>query len=59
MFARPGLDHPPPGLGDGLRDRDMGAFGVPGIVSRVCALAAAWRFKPCGVFDAEAEDRRR
>ena len=25
----PGLDHPPPGTGEGLRERDMGAAGVP------------------------------
>lgn len=37
----------------------MGMFGVPGIVSRVCALDAAWMFNPWGVFDDEAEDRRR
>ena len=26
----PGLAQPPPGTGDGLRDRDMSEFGVPG-----------------------------
>ena len=26
---RPGLDQPPPGTGDGLRDKDMGIAGVP------------------------------
>lgn len=31
----PGLAHPPPGLGDGLRDSDIGMFGVPGIGSSV------------------------
>lgn len=35
---KPGLAQPPPGLGDGLRDKDIGRFGVPGIVSRVGAL---------------------
>jgi hypothetical protein len=28
MFS-PGLDQPPPGTGDGLRDRDIGVLGVP------------------------------
>ena len=37
--TRPGLDHPPPGLGDGLRERDIGSdgvlgFGVPGMGGR-------------------------
>lgn len=35
-LCSPGLDHPPPGRGDGLRDKDIGRFGVPGMVSRVC-----------------------
>jgi hypothetical protein len=26
---RPGLDHPPPRAGEGLRESDMGALGVP------------------------------
>lgn len=29
VMSRPGLDQPPPGMGDGLRDKDMGVFGVP------------------------------
>ena len=42
-LVSPGLDHPPPGLGDGLRESDMGlfgvpGFGVPGIGGRFCAL---------------------
>ena len=28
----PGLDHPPPRLGDGDLDKDMGLEGVPGMV---------------------------
>lgn len=28
-MLRPGLAQPPPGTGDGLRDRDIGVFGVP------------------------------
>jgi hypothetical protein len=35
----PGLDHPPPGKGEGDRDRDIGdakgSAGVPGIGARV------------------------
>lgn len=34
-LVRPGLDHPPPGRGEGLRDNVMGKLGVPGMVSRV------------------------
>ena len=34
MF-RPGLDHPPPGIGEGLRERDMPTFGVPNIQNMV------------------------
>ena len=71
-FASPGLDHPPPGRGDGLRESDMGpfglpGFGVPGIGGRVCALrevgdvyeslSVPCRDKLCGTL--EAEDRRR
>ena len=69
-LASPGLDHPPPGLGDGLRESDMGlfglpGFGVPGIGGRGCALrgdareslSSPCRFKLLGTF--EAEDRRR
>jgi hypothetical protein len=70
-FVSPGLDHPPPGLGDGLRESDMGSlglpgFGVPGIGGRGCALregdeyeslSAPCRAKLFGTF--EAEDRRR
>lgn len=29
-MLRPGLAQPPPGTGDGLRDRDIGEVGVPG-----------------------------
>lgn len=29
LMFRPGLDQPPSGLGEGLRDRDMLMFGVP------------------------------
>lgn len=29
LMSRPGLDQPPPGTGDGLRDKDMGSVGVP------------------------------
>lgn len=29
LIFKPGLDHPPPGTGDGLRDRDIGSAGVP------------------------------
>lgn len=29
LTLRPGLDQPPSGVGDGLRDRDMLTFGVP------------------------------
>lgn len=29
FIFKPGLDHPPPGTGDGLRDRDIGSAGVP------------------------------
>lgn len=29
-MLRPGLAQPPPGTGDGLRDRDIGVVGVPG-----------------------------
>ena len=28
-MSRPGVAQPPPGKGDGLRDRDIGVFGVP------------------------------
>jgi hypothetical protein len=31
----PGLAHPPPGRGDGLRDSDISMFGVPGIGGRI------------------------
>ena len=30
-LVSPGLDHPPPRLGDGDRDKDMVPRGVPGI----------------------------
>jgi hypothetical protein len=67
LIARPGLAHPPPGLGDGLRDNDMEPVGVPGIVARACplrgdrseSLTAPWRFKLCGTCTLDAEDRRR
>ena len=29
LMLRPGLAHPPPGTGDGLRERDIGVAGVP------------------------------
>ena len=29
-MLRPGLAQPPPGTGEGLRDRDIGVVGVPG-----------------------------
>lgn len=65
----PGLAHPPPGLGDGLRDRDIGMFGVPGIVASGCvplregdvsdSMRLSWVFKLEGTFVVlEAEDRR-
>lgn len=28
-MLRPGLAQPPPGIGEGLRDKDIGVFGVP------------------------------
>lgn len=67
-LERPGLAHPPPGRGDGLRDNDMGRFGVPGIVSSVEALRdgscesrsfETWMFKPSRALGADADDRRR
>jgi hypothetical protein len=33
-MLRPGLAQPPPGTGDGLRDRDIGVVGVPGETSQ-------------------------
>jgi hypothetical protein len=71
-LVSPGLDHPPPGLGEGLRESDirlfgLPAFGVPGIGGRGCALrevgdlyeslSAPCRDRFCGTF--EVEDRRR
>lgn len=29
LMFKPGLDHPPPGTGEGLLDSDMAEFGVP------------------------------
>lgn len=52
---RPGLAHPPPGWGDGLRDSDMS--GVPGMLGRACAREALSNFK--GVGTIEDELRRR
>ena len=38
---RPGLDQPPPLLGDGERDNDMLEYGVPGIEGKGWALPPA------------------
>ncbi len=66
-LVRPGLDHPPPGLGDGLRDSVIGIFGVPGIVGRMCSregeasvsFEAPWSCKLGGAFEDDTEDFRR
>ena len=38
----PGLDHPPPLLGDGERDKDIEPYGVPGIGGN------GWAWPPVG-----------
>jgi len=71
-LVNPGLDHPPPALGDGDRDNDMfGAFvGVPGMVGRLgiapCAVSPVvapefWAAAALWEFamDFKLEERRR
>lgn len=37
LMLRPGLAQPPPGMGDGLLERDMAVLGVPaGAEGRIC-----------------------
>jgi hypothetical protein len=52
---RPGLAHPPPGWGDGLRESDI--RGVPGMVGKTGVWGALWRFKGCGTFGEELRRR--
>jgi hypothetical protein len=66
----PGLAQPPPGRGDGLRDSDMGRFGVPGIGGKMVTplrdgeLSVSTPEASCvltfdGTFELDADDRRR
>lgn len=34
VMLSPGLAHPPPGTGEGLRDSDIGVLGVPVVKGR-------------------------
>jgi hypothetical protein len=71
-LVRPGLAHPPPGRGDGLRDNDMGILGVPGIGGKIVRLLRdgelsgstpddSWVLRLDGMceLDADAADERR
>ena len=40
LIFKPGLAHPPPGTGDGLRERDMAELGVP-VVGDSCQQGAS------------------
>jgi hypothetical protein len=43
LIFKPGLDQPPPGTGEGLRERDIPTVGVPIRSRRVRALATQVR----------------
>lgn len=43
LMVKPGLAQPPPGIGDGLRERDIPAvLGVPGIGARAGGWPCPW-----------------
>lgn len=47
MMLRPGLDHPPPGIGEGLRERDMPAAGVPDMKTFEVSVKEHRRLSTC------------